>query len=121
LLPQVPQLFASLVVLISQPLAGLPSQSMKPVLQDLMAQFDALHVGVAFAKLHAVPQPPQLFTSLVVLISQPSEAVLLQSAYPVAHDAMAHADDVHVAVAFAKLHTWPQLPQLFTSFVVLAQ
>jgi len=120
-LPHIPQLFASLVVLISHPFAGLPSQSAKPVLHVLTAQFDALHVAVALARLHACLQPPQLLTSLVVLISHPSDAVLLQSANPLEQDAIAQFDEVHVAVALARLHTLPQLPQLFTSFVVFAQ
>jgi hypothetical protein len=84
-------------------------------------QADALHTAVAFARLHLFPHVLQLFTSFVVFTSQPSEAVLLQSANPVLHEATAQADEVHVAVALARLHTWPQVPQLLTSLVVLAQ
>jgi hypothetical protein len=53
LVPHAPQLFASFVVLISHPLTAMPSQSRKPVLHDLTAQFDALQAAVAFGKLHA--------------------------------------------------------------------
>lgn len=120
-LPHPPQFIESLVVLISQPLPGFPSQSTKPVLQALIAHADALQTAVAFCKTHLFPQLMQLATSLVVLTSQPSPAILLQSAYPAAQDAMAHIDDVHVAVALFNAHTWPQVMQLLTSFVVFAQ
>lgn len=73
-LPQAPQLLLSLVILTSQPSAGLLLQSANPVVHDAMAQLELLHTGVALTKAHFVPQRPQLLTSLVVLISQPSVA-----------------------------------------------
>jgi hypothetical protein len=45
-----------------------------------MAQLPAEQVGVALAKLQAWPHEPQLFLSVVVLTSQPLEAVPSQSA-----------------------------------------
>jgi hypothetical protein len=78
--PQVAQLFASLVVSTSQPVAGSLSQSAKPEAHDEIAQFDALQVAVAWARVQALPQLPQWLTSLVVLISQPVEATVSQSA-----------------------------------------
>jgi hypothetical protein len=45
-----------------------------------MAQFDALHVAVALDRAHALAQLPQWLMSLVVLISQPVEAIVSQSA-----------------------------------------
>jgi hypothetical protein len=78
--PHAPQLFASLVVSTSQPVDGSLSQSAKPVAQDEIAQFDAVHVAVAWARVQTLPQLPQWLTSLVVLISQPVEANRSQSA-----------------------------------------
>src|SRR5258707_5916506 len=63
-----------------------------------------------------VPQVPQLAGSLVRFFSQPSVALLLQSAKPVLH-AMAHAPLTQLDPAFAAAQTLPQIPQLAVSFV----
>jgi hypothetical protein len=119
-LPQLVQLFGSFVRLTH---VMLDVQSVSPVLH-VKPHVGGLpeHFETAFAGgVHLVPQPPQLLTSLVVLTSQPASTSVLQWANPVVHEAMAQWDDVHVAVALGRLHTTPQPPQLFTSFVVFAQ
>jgi hypothetical protein len=70
---------------------------------------------------HAVPHAPQLFTSLVVSTSQPSEAMALQSANPVSH-VNPHAPIAHVAVPCATVEqTAPQPPQFETLACVSTQ
>jgi hypothetical protein len=64
--PQKPQLLASLVQLTSQPLAGLPSQSLKLGSQAAIWQVLLTHVAEALGRLQTWPQPPQLLTSLEV-------------------------------------------------------
>ena len=98
-MPQLPQLDGSPAVLTSQPFDASVSQSAWPGLHDTMVQLDALHDGLAFGRLHALLQPPQLFGSLVVLTSQPSESIWLQSRYPPAHAETAQFEDAHTDVA----------------------
>ena len=57
--------------LISQPFDGRPSQSAKPALHAEITQTPALQPDVAFARLHTLPQVPQLLTVVLVLVSQP--------------------------------------------------
>jgi hypothetical protein len=79
-LPHEPQLPLFARTLISQPFAGLPSQSAKPGLQVPIAHVPAAHVALAFGNEHVMPQPPQLLASLArVAVSQPSAALPLQS------------------------------------------
>ncbi len=66
-----PQWAGSVLRLASQPFAGLPSQSAKPVLQ-LNPHAPAAHVADALARaLHTMPQPPHAAVLLVVDVSQP--------------------------------------------------
>ena len=82
---QVPQCKGSVVVLISQPLATLLSQLAKPAAQ-LMPQVLAAQLAVPFVVLQTFVQVPQLFLSVVTLISQPFDSLsLLQSTKPVLH------------------------------------
>jgi hypothetical protein len=70
---QPPQLFGSLVVSVQVPLhATWPAGH-----DDVQVPFT--HV---WPEAHAFPQVPQLFASVLVLISQPSAGFLLQSAKP---------------------------------------
>lgn len=69
---------------------------------------------------HAVVQVPQWAASVWVLTSQPSIEPALQSAKPVLHVAITHAPAAHALVAFGRLHTRPQAPQLVTSPARLA-
>jgi hypothetical protein len=98
LVPHAPQWAAVVRVSVSQPLAAMPSQLPNPVAQ-VSPHAPAAHAGVALAPPgHAVPQRPQLATSVCVLVSQPAAAV--QSPKPATH-AKPHALAAHVAVAFA--------------------
>ena len=74
--PQAPQLVVVFRA-VSQPLGSLPSQLPEPELQELIAQLPVEQVAVALARLHAVPQAPQL---VVVFreVSQPLLALLSQ-------------------------------------------
>ena len=77
--PQAPQLAASVAVLVSHPLAGLPSQSLKPASQ-VYAQLPALQAAVEWARAsHGRLQAPQWKTSVKVLVSQPLLAIESQS------------------------------------------
>jgi hypothetical protein len=57
--PQAPQFAGSAERSVSQPLAGLPSQSAKGALQLPTAQVPFEHAGTACGRLHAVLQLPQ--------------------------------------------------------------
>jgi hypothetical protein len=77
--PQRPQLPVSVARFVSQPLAALPSQSAKPTVQ-VNPQAPALHVEVALALVgQAFPHAPQLRASLLVVTSQPFDAMRSQS------------------------------------------
>ena len=81
-LPHVPQFALSTRPLISQPLAVLPSQLSQPALQPTKVQAPETQATEELAMEHALPQPPQLATSMPVSFSQPSAAMLLQSVAP---------------------------------------
>jgi hypothetical protein len=66
----------------------------------------------------ARPQAPQFARSLVRFRSQPSLALLLQSAKPVLHVPRAQVPLAQVAAALAKAQTRPQAPQFRTSVVL---
>jgi hypothetical protein len=88
-------------------------------MHDRMAQLDALQVAVALAKEHVLVQLPQCLTSLVVLISQPVEATVSQSAKPALHDEIAQTEPLQAGVEFGRLQALAQPPQLLASLVVL--
>jgi len=93
-------------MLVSQPLAGLWSQSAKPGAQS------AMHVPLKqFAQIE--PQNPQLFGSLLVSTSQPLATMPSQLAKPGLHVAMAHCPFSHACTALGRSHTLPQAPQSF--------
>jgi hypothetical protein len=114
ILPHAPQLFVSLVVLTSQPLAGFPSQSAKPGLQLATVQAELEHPAVPFAIAHTLPQLPQSLGLFCVLISQPSAGLWSQSAYPALQLVIVQLPAVQPAVPFASVQTFPQEPQSFT-------
>jgi hypothetical protein len=107
--PQPPQLALSFVVLVSQPLAALRSQSAKPALQVPTAQAPVAQVGVALATVQARPQAPQLVT-VRVLVSQPLSTSRSQSAKPEAQ-LSAQFPVLQVGVALAVLQASRQAPQ----------
>jgi hypothetical protein len=63
LCPHAPQLFGSLEMCVSQPVAMLPVQFAKPELQA-RTHFPLLQLGVLLVVLHAWPQVPQLLGSV---------------------------------------------------------
>jgi hypothetical protein len=77
--PQLPQLFLSVDVLISQPLAALPSQLAIGALHTGCEHWPLTHVSVPPVMLQACPQEPQLATSVSMLVSQPLLATPSQS------------------------------------------
>jgi hypothetical protein len=103
--PQAPQLRESVMVLTSQPLPALPSQSAKPGAQPVAQPEDTQ------APVHTVPQAPQLFESLVVLTSQPFAGLPSQFAKPGKQAPRAQVPEAQVAAAFAKEQDTPQAPQ----------
>jgi hypothetical protein len=115
MLPHVPQLLTSVCVLVSQPsVRALLLQSAKPGWQ-WAAQSPPAQVGDVWLLLQATPHPPQLATSVAVLISQPSVcALLLQSAKP---DWQLAAQRLAAQEGFVwlLLHTTPHAPQLVAS------
>jgi hypothetical protein len=58
-LPQPPQWLTLVLVLVSQPSAGLPLQLPKPGLQPAIVQLPATQPGVPLATEQAFPQAPQ--------------------------------------------------------------
>jgi len=119
LVPQALQLLISVLRLTSQPLAGLPSQSLKPALHAPMAQVPLLQVAAALANAHLVPQALQLLTSVLRLTSQP--LVLFgasQFPKPAVHAPIVQVLLTQLAAALVNAHLVPQPPQLFASFVV---
>jgi hypothetical protein len=63
----------------SQPLDATPSQSANPALHAAMAHPEFVQLAVAWASEHTCPQVPQFAVSVVVLTSQPVEAIPSQS------------------------------------------
>src|SRR5262245_48469700 len=111
ILPQLPQLTASVIRLRSQPLPGAPSQSPKPRLHEATTHTRLPHPGTALGGAHTLPQAPQ-FCTVARFTSQPSPAMLLQSANPKLQ-ARAHLPKLHTGLALAPPgHTLPQAPQL---------
>ena len=110
-LPHAPQLSGLFPLLISQPSLVMPLQFANVPMHELITQPPPEQAGFAFARLHALPQPPQFWTSVFVEISQPSPFVLLQSAKPDEHATMLQLPLAQVSLAFARLQTLPQPPQ----------
>src|SRR6185369_2743918 len=81
-MPHRPQFLVSARVLISQPLAGFMSQSLKPPMHCEMAQPPFTQAATPLATMHTLPQAPQLLRLLVPLVSQPLPALLSQFKKP---------------------------------------
>ena len=121
--PQAPQLVV-VVMLISQPLPGAPSQSAVPTPQLTL---DVVHVEPEHTAMlpmggvgQRLLQPPQLSTSpATVLTSQPLEATPSQLAEPVVHAPSVQSPDAQLAAALANWQLLPQTPQLATLVPVL--
>jgi len=107
-----------LVVLISQPLAALPSQSPKGGVHT-KPQVPLAQVDVAFARAaHAAPHAPQCPVLTDVSISQPLTAAPSQSRNVPVH-VNPHVPAAHVDVALARVgHAVPHAPQCAAVLVV---
>jgi hypothetical protein len=119
--PQLPQLFLSSDVLISQPLAALPSQLAIGALHAGCEHWPLTHVSVPPVMLQAWPQVPQLLASVLTLVSQPLLATPSQSRYPVRHAVTTHCWEVHPSTAWLPAQTFPQVLQLDGSVFVFTQ
>ena len=121
-LPQAPQLALSLRMSTSQPLAGLRSQSRKPVAQAATAHTPTAHRAVALGSAHTRPQAPQLAALVWVSVSQPLPAALSQSPKPTAQRTTVQALAAQpLAATLARAQAVPQALQLAGSMAVLAQ
>ncbi len=107
--PQAPQL-PTLPRLASQPLAALPSQLPKPVLQLATVHAPPAHPAVALGSEHAAPQRPQLEGVVLVLVSHPLATLPSQLPYA-ALQVMPHAPAEQLAAPLVALHAAPQRPQ----------
>jgi hypothetical protein len=117
--PQAPQRRGSVRRFTSQPLAGSPSQSAKPVRHAATPQRPAEHEGTAFAGAQTIPQAPQWATVELVRVSHPVDTTPSQSPKP-ASQVMEHAPAAHRGAPLTALHARPHAPQCRTSAAVLA-
>ncbi len=113
--PQPPQLIAFDSVSVSHPLAGSPSQLLKPAAHAPSTHTPVEQVAVACAKAHAFPQTPQLATLERVSVSHPFDAFPSQSLLPVGHW-MPQRPATHEAIPG---HALPHAPQFMGSLMVL--
>jgi hypothetical protein len=97
---QAPQLSALVLVLVSQPLATLPSQLPRPV-EHAIAQTPPTQLAVPPVVEQRVPQALQLFTSVRMSVSQPLPEFASQSRRSPGQLAMevVHAELLHTAEA----------------------
>ncbi len=110
-LPQVPQWDRLVRVSVSQPLAGLPSQLLKPAVQPAMPHTPALQEGVPLGTAQTRPQAPQWRTSSASTVSQPLASMPSQSPRPMVQLATPHIPARQVGVAPEAVHATPQRPQ----------
>jgi len=116
-LPQPPQLLTSVLVPVSHPLLGFPSQFLKPEPQTGV-QAPALQEVVPCSLLHAVPQAPQLSSEVCVLVSQPLRGLPSQSAQPGSHWGT-QVPPIQVLLPLLLTQVTPQAPQLEVLICVL--
>src|SRR4051794_14020249 len=109
LLAHAPQWLGSVPRSTSQPLATLPSQLAKPVLQVIW-QAELAHDGVPFCDEQVVVQAPQCTGSLVRLISQPLPTLPSQLAKPAVH-VIWQAEFTQLGVPFTVEQAVAQVPQ----------
>jgi hypothetical protein len=111
----VAQLPQSVAVLsgVSQPFSGLPSQLLKPAVQDgVHTKLPAapVHAVVPWPLVHASPHVPQ-FDVVPSCTSQPLPVLLSQFANPALHEPNVHVPVLHEAEAFVNEQATLQLPQ----------
>jgi hypothetical protein len=106
--PQALQLFTFVCVSVSHPLAGLPSQSAKPGLQDGLHAPETQDV-LPWSLEHTVAHAPQCAVVLSCT-SQPVAALLSQLPKPGLQE-IEQLPKLHEGVPLVALHAAPQLPQ----------
>jgi hypothetical protein len=114
--PQEPQLLMFDNMATSQPSAAAPLQFAKPVLHNIIVQLPETHPIIAFGAEQVEPQFPQLFTLVLISISQPLAFIPSQFLNPVTHDTIEQTPATHAEVAFGSEHAFPHIPQ-FAKFV----
>jgi hypothetical protein len=82
--PQPPQWEGLLFVFTSQPFAYWVSQLANPTLHPATVQVVPRQPAVPLETAHTAPHAPQLLTSSLIGVSQPSAALALQFPYPAA-------------------------------------
>jgi hypothetical protein len=112
--PQDPQLATVVFRFVSQPSDAIPLQLPKPTLQAPRVQTPPGQVSAALARLQTTPQPPQS-VSVVVLFSQPLEAMPSQLAKP-ALQAGTQLPDGQLVVPLPFVQVEPQAPQFVVVF-----
>jgi hypothetical protein len=102
------------------PLGGGAGHMTHALLQTVVPAGQAPHIPLLqLAPVgHTLPQVPQLFGSVSLLTSQPSDALTLQSRKPAVHTGIAHAELMQTSVAWFMLQALPQPWQLLASFDV---
>jgi hypothetical protein len=118
--PQPPQLATLKPRLVSQPLAGFPSQSSNPESHEVISHCPVLHAAPAFGRLHAFPQKPQFLASVPRLVSQTVLGSPSHSPVPAGHFEIPHCPELQIGLPPVAGHTLPQLPQLVGSPSVFA-
>lgn len=112
------------VIDVSQPFLGSPSQSARPAAHVKIEQLPPTHDSVAPLVLHGLAQPPQLLTSVFRLISHPFDALWSQSSKPVLHDVTEQAKPVlvllHASVAWLVLQALPHAPQFVVVVIAVS-
>jgi hypothetical protein len=101
-------------MLISQPLATMPSQSANPALQTEIVQAPCAQAETALVAEHTLPQAPQLFTLVRRLASHPLLRFPSQLPQPGAQ-VIAQTPAEHVPVALFAEQIDPQAPQFWAS------
>jgi hypothetical protein len=116
-LPQVPQLFGSVLVSTSQPSETTPSQSAKPGTQEVIWQLAARQPAVPSGTVDGqkLPQLPQLLGSAVVLAQRAPQQVC-PLGQPAGPQGPTHSPPEQASPAG---QTFPQAPQFWGSLPVL--
>jgi hypothetical protein len=109
-LPQVPQWVVLVPVFVSHPLVTLLSQLPQPALHA-MVQAPPEHDGVPLVVEQETPQPPQLVTLALVLVSHPLAGLLSQLPQPVLQAPRVQTPVEHDSAAFGRSHSTPHPPQ----------
>ncbi len=117
--PQLPQFVALVFRFVSHPFAAIPSLSPNPALHMAIVQLPFEHAGVALANMQMVPQAPQLFTFVLMFVSQPSAATRLQSANGGAQASTLQLPMTHLVDEFGSEQALSHVPQFCGSVWVL--